>query len=166
MGRGVPYCALCIFVVFFTPVVIRGAKMATTDTYYRFCRAVEAALPARHSISDEFCQQWINDSQGLRQALKEVFWAESPDVQQSRETFLAREIADVFTRELCTQIGYNKSISLRIQHMCTENGIKTIGDLIKHTEADLLGAPNIGRVCINFINDVLTQNKLPPLDPR
>lgn len=51
-------------------------------------------------------------------------------------------------------------ITARIAHCLDNAGIKTIGQLLRRTEADMLREPNFGRISLRELRDVLAERGL------
>jgi len=56
-----------------------------------------------------------------------------------------------------------QNFSVRVLNCLKENGVETVGDLIKITRRDLLSSRNFGRKSIYEIEDFLIENNLPLL---
>jgi len=72
-------------------------------------------------------------------------------------------ITEVFTRELCEELGFHVGVNTRAHRLTHDEEGKTLltlGDLAKRTRAELRRVPRVGDLTLDLIEAVLSQRGL------
>jgi hypothetical protein len=85
--------------------------------YVQFQSAVLRQLPRPHEISKGLRNDWIRKQANLRQALLDALVS----APTTKEITLDSLVEDVFTEELCTRLGFDKSNRGRFLNACRKH---------------------------------------------